>query len=311
MYEFDDLDEVKCKELKLLKKGHYDFETELKRIRSLKKRHDYVKFNSEYKKKKNLFYELLRVYSYLKLDNKSRAIKIIENIYSVEMYEHLVNNDVANIRFNIIAHENFIELLELIGELLEDNLYFDNLIRYFFLYSSDRFKEMLDDTFDISTSYNYILKRSNSFQYGYKAPFIWGIELFEKHNEEQYKSYIKKSGALDKVFENSRFLLFYRGLKSVPKNNRKKFISKVEGLLSSKDFYIQSIYFRILEEAHLYKVFRSHSKVKIGLLLKKQRQIYYQHFYKKTELQSFLLFELFRIGDENEEYYNKWFQNYE
>lgn len=249
----------------------------------------------------NLYAHLLKVYVYLKLDNRSRARYEIENILLRDFYQFLFDSDIRLMELGT-QKEILTNLLEKIAFFLGEEQKFMNLLYYIAFYSEGELKELIEEKFSLKYSISYLREKYESFQYGRKFPFVWAPIIFETSSQVEYLKVLKLA-LMGKNVETGdpKYLMFFRMRDSVPRQQRESVLKLFKTLQNRKTFYEHELYYRMLEDASFKKFLSANGVGKTPILASSKRKFYARSL-KRNKNPLYSIYNLLSLGDMNPEY---------
>ena len=256
----------------------------------------------------NIIAKLLKSYLFMISGNSARAEAILIEIMNKELLDHALSSDIQ-----LMKLENQIEMTLAIIDKFDDDLkntkLIENFVAYIFFGSSGEFQEEFDSELTIKRGISYIREKYKSIQYGKPFPFVWGAPVYEMSSQVEYNQYISSS-VVGKNLMNGQtsYLLFFRNLDGISSKFKKSLIDGINKLEKTEDFYLKTVYFRMLDNDSFYRFITAHKKSKIGLTANLKRKFFKEKILNDKNI-LFSLIQLTILGDLNPNYILRFIAN--
>lgn len=248
---------------------------------------------------KHVLARMLESYIYVKLNNMSRAKRILLDITQHDLAFHYFVGETPN-----FSLENQIlltsEILKELGLYFEGQNEFKNLIYYLYAHTSGRFQRMILDDFEPNLKLSKMRELYGSYSFGKPYPFLWGPIIFERSSMVEYVKALDLA-EVKTVPSSNEDLLFYRDLEAIPRHSKQNVLSLFDKTQSSRKYYDRHLTIVLLENESFFK-FISANKIKPKKILAALKRDFYKSLLKENRFPSFAIFQLMSLGDWDSKY---------
>ena len=245
---------------------------------------------------KNLLARLLEVVIFLKQQNSAKAQKILQEIISRDMVEHIFRSEV---HFFNPADEvaMFKQVLLDMATYLENDQNYVNLIYYLASQSDGEFKRNIIEEFAPKLKMKAIRASYNSYTYGRRFPYLWAPLVLELSSQAEYIKVLEQASIYNKIQKTAGSpLLFLRGLDGISRARKEIVLDAFKRLGKRDDIYGKFVYFQLLEDQSFSQFLNSNGTKVLGLLAAKKRAFFKKQL-KNQKMILFSAFELMKLGD--------------
>ncbi|MFT6631431.1 MAG: hypothetical protein ACJAS4_001380 [Bacteriovoracaceae bacterium] len=262
----------------------------------------------ELDKYNNIIAKLLKSYLFMISGNSARTETILIEIMNKELFEHALVSDIQ-----LMKIENQIEMTLAIIDRFDDDFkntkLIENFVAYIFFGSSGEFQTEFDSELTIKRGISYIREKYKSIQYGKPFPFVWGAPVYEMSSQVEYNQYIKSSVVGKKLINNqTSYLLFFRNLDGINSEFKKPLVDGINKLESTRELYLKTVYFRMLDNDSFYRFLTAHKENKIGLIANLKRKFFKEQILSNKNI-LFSIIQLTILGDLDPRYILKLMAN--
>jgi hypothetical protein len=264
--------------------------------------------NKKLGKYNNIIAKLLKSYIFMISGNSARTESILVEIMSKELFEHALSSDIQLMKLEDQV-EMTLAILDKFDDDFKNTRLLQNFLAYLFFGSSGQFQEDFDSELTIPRGVSHIREKYKSIQYGKPFPFVWGIPVFEKSSQVEYDGFIEASiVGKSMISKKNPYILFFRNLDGINNKYKKSLLHSISSLEKTKDFYLKSVFFRMLDNEPFYKFIHAHKEKKIGLVANLKRKFYKEKLLKEENI-LYSLIQLTILGDLNPNYIIKFMAN--
>ena len=201
-----------------------------------------------FQQQNNILSKLALISVYARFNKQSKCNNMIKEILGNEASFYFVSSDISHFDQNLIYSKSLIILKQIKKNLNHEKL-FNMLIYYIHNHSSDPFRSMIDDEFEIKKGLIYVNKQLKSINYGIDFIWTWGPEIYQESSFFALDIFIKELKSAEMKFKKeNRILLFYRGQNKLPPKLEENFIIQLEKMYSSNSLYDKIIIKRLCED---------------------------------------------------------------